>query len=127
FLIQLGRVKDTFELDKMFFMVNAIDLANNEEEMQSVLDYVEEQLIKYGIRRPNLYGISSLEALAEKVENKAVKSSNIDLFENSFYSFIQDDLMNISISSAELEWQRVLDQLRTFISSSQEDKDVKAQ
>ena len=27
FLIQLGRVKDSFALDKMFFIVNAIDLA----------------------------------------------------------------------------------------------------
>nr|WP_236610200.1 dynamin family protein [Planococcus halocryophilus] len=32
FLIQLGRVKDAFEMDKMFFVVNAIDLANDEEE-----------------------------------------------------------------------------------------------
>ncbi|HYK75119.1 MAG TPA: dynamin family protein, partial [Pseudoneobacillus sp.] len=31
FLIQLGRVKDTFELDKMFFIINAIDLAHDEE------------------------------------------------------------------------------------------------
>src|SRR5690606_32600802 len=32
FLIQLGRVKDSFELDKMFFIINAMDLANNEDE-----------------------------------------------------------------------------------------------
>ena len=50
FLIQLGRVKDTFALDKMFFIVNAIDLAHNEEEMDAVLDYVEEQLVTYGIQ-----------------------------------------------------------------------------
>lgn len=125
FLIQLGRVKDAFQLDKMFFIVNAIDLANNEEEKQSVMEYVSEQLIQYGIRRPNLYGVSSLTALAEKLEQKREEHSNIQLFEKSFYSFISHDLMEISISAAQLEWQRVLEQLRKFIHSSQEDKELK--
>ena len=67
FLIQLGRVKDTFALDKMFFIVNAIDLAQDEEEMNAVLDYVEDQLVTYGIRQPHLYPVSSLQALKEKI------------------------------------------------------------
>ncbi|MEH7125226.1 dynamin family protein [Bacillus sp. JJ1773] len=127
FLIQLGRVKDSFELDKMFFVVNAIDLANNEEEKESVLHYVGEQLVQYGIRRPNLFGLSSLEALTEKLENIQEKHSKIDKFEESFYSFITNELMQISITSAELGWNRVLEQLRTFIQSSHENKELKAQ
>ena len=75
FLIQLGRVKDTFALDKMFFMVNAIDLANDEEEMHGVLDYVEEQLIAFGIRNPHLYPVSSMQALKEKMAGTAPVSS----------------------------------------------------
>lgn len=125
FLIQLGRVKDTFSLDKMFFIVNAIDLANNEEEKDSVLEYVEEQLVQYGIRRPHLSGISSLQALAEKLDNSKEGVSNISSFEKSFYSFINQDLLNISISSAETEWRRLLAQLRSYISSSQENKEVR--
>ncbi|SMB80870.1 small GTP-binding protein domain-containing protein [Desulfonispora thiosulfatigenes DSM 11270] len=66
FLIQLGRVKDSFQLDKMFFIINAIDLANNEEEKEEVIEYVHEHLIKYGVRKPNLYSLSSLHALKEK-------------------------------------------------------------
>lgn len=127
FLIQLGRVKDTFALDKMFFIVNAIDLANNEEEKESVLEYVEDQLIQYGIRRPHLFGISSLQALAEKLDKEKEQTSNIHSFEESFYSFINHDLLNISISSAETEWKRLLSQLRSYISSSLESKDVRAQ
>ena len=73
FLIQLGRVKDTFALDKMFFIVNAIDLANNEAEMHGVLDYVEEQLIAYGIRKPHLYPVSSMQALKEKLADESLK------------------------------------------------------
>lgn len=124
FLIQLGRVKDSFELDKMFFVVNAIDLANNDDEKNDVLQYVNEQLIQYGIRKPSLFGLSSLQALQEKL-GKASGQSGIQAFENSFYSFINQDLMSISVSAAELEWQRVLSQLQAFIISSQESKEEK--
>ena len=44
FLVQLGRVKDAFELDKMFFVVNAIDLATDEEEAEAVKTFVGEEL-----------------------------------------------------------------------------------
>ncbi|QED48370.1 dynamin family protein [Cytobacillus dafuensis] len=127
FLIQLGRVKDSFELDKMFFIVNAIDLANNDDEMNSVLEYVGDQLIQYGIRHPNLFGLSSLIALSEKLEQRQEGNSKIDKFEHSFYSFIRNELMEISVTSAEMEWQRVLDQLRSFIQSSKENKEDRAQ
>ncbi|MBP2241298.1 small GTP-binding protein [Cytobacillus eiseniae] len=127
FLIQLGRVKDSFELDKMFFIVNAVDLANDEEEKESVLNYVGEQLTAYGIRRPSLFGLSSLQALTEKQEKTIDPRSNIDVFEKSFYSFITNELMDISITTAEQEWQRALNQLRSFIHSSEEDKELKHQ
>ncbi|UII54566.1 dynamin family protein [Cytobacillus spongiae] len=125
FLIQLGRVKDAFELDKMFFIVNAIDLANDEEEKQSVMEYVEDQLIKYGIRHPHLYPISSLHALKEKREDTKEQASGIHPFEESFYSFISNDLMKMTVAAAEHEWKRTLKQLQSFIQSSQEDKEVK--
>ena len=38
FLMQLGRVKDQFELDKMFFLVNAADLAADQEELEGVTE-----------------------------------------------------------------------------------------
>ena len=60
FLVQLGRVKDAFELDKMFFIVNAIDLAANEEEAEAVKTFVGDELQKFGIRNPRVHGISSL-------------------------------------------------------------------
>ena len=63
FLIQLGRVKDAFELDKMFFIVNAIDLAANDEEAELVQSFVGDELQKFGIRNPRVHGISSLQAL----------------------------------------------------------------
>lgn len=127
FLIQLGRVKDTFALDKMFFIVNAIDLAHDEEEMNAVLDYVEDQLVAYGIRQPHLYPISSLMSLKEKLEGNLTEQSGIRLFEEGFYSFIENDLRGIAVNSAKLEMERVLSQLQSFIHSAEEDQDTKAQ
>ena len=71
FLIQLGRVKDAFELDKMFFIVNAIDLAANDEEEALVQSFVGNELQKFGIRNPRVHGISSLQALQAKTEKQS--------------------------------------------------------
>lgn len=125
FLIQLGRVKDTFEMDKMFFIVNAVDLANNEEEKKEVLEYVRGQLIQYGIRQPSLFPISSLLALKEKTDHIGTQKSGIVHFEKAFYSFIQHDLTDMAVDAALAEWERVLQQLRKFIQSASEDIEEK--
>lgn len=127
FLIQLGRVKDAFALDKMFFVVNAVDLANSEEEKQTVLQYVGDQLLQYGIRKPNLFGLSSLLALQEK---KSGSSENVSLmreFERAFHSFISNDLMEISVSAARTEWNRAAEQLKDYILASQDKQEQKEQ
>ena len=127
FLIQLGRVKDTFELDKMFFIVNAVDLANNEDEKMDVLNYVNDQLVKYGIKLPNLFPISSLRAIKEKLENTTSNVSGLQNFEEEFYSFITDDLTDITINSGLKEWQRAVELLKSYILSAQQDNSVKQQ
>ncbi|EJR60150.1 hypothetical protein IIO_03509 [Bacillus cereus VD115] len=104
FLIQLGRVKDTFALDKMFFLINAADLAESEEELEMVKGYIADQLLQYGIRNPRLFAISSLCALEEK-QGKSVEkekygilqNSGIAKFEESFTSFMMRDLMLVSV------------------------------
>lgn len=125
FLIQLGRVKDTFELDKMFFIVNAVDLANSDEEKNEVLNYVKDQLIKYGIRMPSLFPVSSLLAIKEKLEQTKEYKSGINFFEEKFYSFITHDLTDITINSALVEWERAIEQLRSFIHSANTDNEKK--
>ncbi|PLR99689.1 dynamin family protein [Bacillus sp. T33-2] len=121
FLIQLGRVKDTFELDKMFFIVNAVDLANSMEEMQTVLAYVEDQLLKYGIRKPNMYPVSSLQALEEKTGGKFTGTSFFAEFEQDFYSFISNGLMELAVQSADAKWIQAVRQIENLIISSNED------
>ena len=125
FLIQLGRVKDTFALDKMFFIVNAIDLAQDEEEVNVVLNYIEDQLVTYGIRQPHLYPVSSLQSLKEKLNGQLTEESGISIFEKQFYSFIEQDLREIAVNTAKLEWKRMITQLQGFIHDAESDQETK--
>jgi predicted GTPase len=129
FLIQLGRVKDAFSLDKMFFLVNAADLANNEEELVLVCDYVEEQLTAYGIRHPRLFPVSSLLALKEKegkeFRHSFLKSSLISEFEKEFSDFIHSDLINMSIHTSQLDINRAVDLYANYVNQAKLGSDQK--
>jgi small GTP-binding protein len=124
FLIQLGRVKDTFSMDKMFFLVNAIDLARDEDEVQEVLGYVTEQLTQYGIRMPHVYPVSSMLGLKEKLEAKQ-EDSRLAQFEEKFYSFIEHDLTDIALNSALSEMNRVNSLLKAFIHNAKVNREAK--
>ena len=122
FLIQLGRVKESFQLDKMFFIINAADLAESEEEKNSVVQYVGEQLVQYGIKRPHLYPLSSLLALEEKKTETPELISGMPAFENNFYHFINHDLTDIAISSARNELDRLKERIQNLIQAALEDQ-----
>lgn len=113
FLIQLGRVKDAFELDKMFFIVNAIDLAKDEEEAEAVKAYVATELQKFGIRRPRVHGISSLEALQAKEQAKAYPL--MDTFEQEFHHFLAHDLKGLAVQALHEEVEKTIDRLALLI------------
>ncbi|GIN70110.1 GTPase [Bacillus sp. J14TS2] len=121
FLIQLGRVKDSFELDKMFFIVNAIDLASSQTEMEEVLDYVKGELIQNGIRFPKIFGLSSKLALHDLDREK----SQIDLFQTAFDHFLQHDLQKMAVQSAKIEYNRALQFLDQLIKTANEDQELK--
>jgi predicted GTPase len=131
FLIQLGRVKDTFSMDKMFFIVNAADLAHSHDELKNVLAYVEEQLVRFGIRNPRLYPLSSRFALEEKTGNRSEASygilseSGIRRFEADFHHFIIDELTALAITNAYAEIKRVRKIIAEFIAEAQLDINAK--
>jgi len=127
FLIQLGRVKDTFELDKMFFIVNAVDLASSDEEQKAVLEYVGGQLVQYGIRKPHLFPVSSLMGLKAKMAPQIGENPLFNKFEQAFYSFITNDLMNMASDAAEAKWQQAVMLIEEMIVSAEEDKAAKAE
>ncbi|GGJ65806.1 GTPase Era involved in 16S rRNA processing [Anoxybacillus voinovskiensis] len=129
FLIQLGRVKDTFAMDKMFFIVNAADLANSKEELATVVAYVKDQLGQFGIRFPRLYAVSSRLALEEKLgersSNGVLTNSGIQAFEADFARFIMDELTNVAIIEAYAEIKRMHETLVDYIRQSEQSNEEK--
>ncbi|MGY0691684.1 dynamin family protein [Virgibacillus sp. FSP13] len=126
FLMQLGRVKDAFQLDKMFFIVNAADLAKDENELNLVTDYVEDQLIQLGIRFPKLFPVSSKQALKAKQNHESQSERMID-FEREFYHFIHNDLAAMSIQSALLDIKRAYQAVTNYIESASLNEQEKVQ
>lgn len=103
FLEQLSGVKDQFSLDKMFFIINASDLASNEEELNQVLKHVESNLAKSEIRNPHLYPVSSIQALAGKQsgDRALLEASGMARFEEDWLRFMQDEIAAIAAHSAQ--------------------------
>lgn len=131
FLIQLGRIKDTFSMDKMFFIINAADLANSHEELETVIAYVEEQLMQFGIRFPRLYALSSRFALDEKMGTSmqngygVLTQSGIQAFETDFAQFIMGELTNVAIAEAYAEIKRMRTTLLDYIHQAEQSNEEK--
>ncbi|PWA13274.1 hypothetical protein DCC39_02180 [Pueribacillus theae] len=147
FLIQLGRVKDIFELDKMFFIVNAADLAKSNDELEMVLEHVNGNLLQYGIRHPRIFPVSSQMALLSKIGQKRKLSteqetrlmgmmkatsgnvtdlsekgyvqSKIEAFERSFHLFTSKELTAAAVDAANTEISRTVETLKEWIESAQ--------
>lgn len=101
-------------MDKMFFIVNAVDLAKDDEEKNEVISYVQSQLVEYGIRFPRIFGVSSKLAM----ENGTAADSGIEQFKEKFHHFIDGELKMMAAQSAEAEWERGLEKLKTLIENS---------
>ncbi|MEB4795994.1 dynamin family protein, partial [Paenibacillus chondroitinus] len=129
FLLQLGRVKDSFEMDKMFFIVNAADLAASPEELQGVMTHVETNLLQHGIRNPRIYPISSYLAAEGKITgNEAlVAQSGIRPFEGEFVQFTFNELSDVAIHSANLELHRAIATMQQWLESAQTGEEQRKQ
>lgn len=116
FLHQLGLVKDSFSLDKMFFIVNAIDLAENNEEAEAVKEYVKERLLTHQIRLPKLFNVSSLAVLkGEKIQHV---TNEFAQFEQAFDQFVNHDLTEMMIQSGKTEIKQTVHHLKDSIQLS---------
>ncbi|HLR68849.1 MAG TPA: dynamin family protein [Virgibacillus sp.] len=118
FLIQLGRVKDSFEMDKMFFIVNASDLAETQEDLDLVVKYVTGQLLHFGIRHPKIFPVSSKQSLAEKIDGQEL-NEEMNAFEEDFFRFIDEDLTALTVESSLWDMERARNTLQQFIHSLQ--------
>lgn len=129
FLLQLGRVKDSFEMDKMFFIVNAADLAASPEELKGVMTHVETNLLQHGIRNPRIYPISSYLAAEGKITgNEAlVAQSGIHPFEGEFVQFTFNELSDVAIHAANLELNRAITTMQQWLESAQTGEEQRKQ
>lgn len=118
-LAQLGRIKDSFALDKMFFIINASDLASSDEELDEVREHVAQNLRAGGLRSPRIYALSSLLALESKMQHnqELYEASRFHEFELALSSFAGDELPQLSLNAAAenlvsvrkraVEWQKL--------------------
>ncbi|MDB4867497.1 MAG: dynamin [Cohnella sp.] len=123
FLNQLGSVKDVFELDKMFFVINAADLAVSDTELDAVKQHVSAQLLKHGIRNPRLFAVSSLDGLKAKNGNnrQMLELSGLAAFESSFRRFAETELGGLAMASARKELNRAGKLLEGWLQSASAD------
>ena len=153
FLSQLGKVKDTFEMDKLFFLVNASDLAQTPEELTLVLKHVEQSLRARDIIRPRIFPVSSqlallaklssaghLEPEAEQLYRQRLKLSleedlpepeaglvysGLKRFETTFYTFIEEELITLAVDSANREIQRILHNVDGLLEAAKSDASLR--
>ncbi|MDR6224622.1 dynamin family protein [Desmospora profundinema] len=127
FLIQLGRVKDTFAMDKMFFLMNAADLAASEEECGEVESYLKQQLITFGIRKPRLFPVSSLKALEEKQAGKTGGGSGLSRFEQAFTRFLTRDLAQVTLHGMKQDIQHARRMLLRQVEAARQGNEAREQ
>ncbi|MGG3575045.1 dynamin family protein [Bacillus gobiensis] len=122
FIRKLGLVQDSLGSDKMFFVINASDLAQNEEELDIVLHYVKGELGKEGISQANLYPVSSKHML------EGTNADSVNQFrelESHLYQFIEQDLARASIEQLIKDGKNMCEtvfRLNDSLNKSEEDK-----
>lgn len=123
FLLQLGRVKESFELDKMFFIVNAADLASSAEELEGVVGHVESNLLQHGIRHPRIYPLSSYYALEGKLKGDEALAgqSGVTAFERDFVRFTFEELTEMAVRAGKSDIRRAAETLQRWTDSARSD------
>ncbi|MCR6096373.1 dynamin family protein [Salipaludibacillus agaradhaerens] len=84
FLQQMAGINDSFNTNKLYFIINASDLAANDKELTTVTNHVADALKKEGINAPRLFSLSSKEGLKAK-RGEGSHSTSFSLFEDTFY------------------------------------------
>lgn len=124
FLRKLGLVKDSFSMDKMFFIINAADLAKDQAELETVFDYVRKELTKEGIRNPNVHHVSS----KEEIEGKEPTPYNqYEQLRKQLDYFIDEELTKDAIELLHFEANTLcetVEKLHATLHQSEDEKQV---
>ncbi|MCM2674374.1 dynamin family protein [Alkalicoccobacillus plakortidis] len=121
FLEQMGKINESFQTDKLYFIVNAADLASGERELQGVKQHVSEQLQTLGIKQPRLYTVSSKQGLKAKLD-ETNSVTDFSRFEEYFYQQIVQELKSLSYRLLEDETKRYLNKLQESVQYARSEK-----
>ena len=129
FLDQLGRVKDSFSMDKMFFLLNAADLAEDLDERKLVEDYLRNELQASGIQNPRIFPVSSRAALQHRTGMLKQKNEEymelFTRFESAFYTFIKTELQGILVHAGMQDLENALQLTCRLVELSSETQEQK--
>ncbi|MFB5661713.1 dynamin family protein [Alteribacillus sp. HJP-4] len=119
FLQQLGRINENFDEDKLFFIINAADLADTQEELNGVTNHVLGQLKKNGIERPRLTALSSKEGLYEKQNNTDGKTA-FRMFEDKFSNTVWTALKLAHAQRLKKKWTALQKSMKNVLRDMEE-------
>ncbi|WP_100372746.1 dynamin family protein [Bacillus sp. FJAT-45037] len=114
FLTQIGKVNDRFSHDKLYFILNAADLASSAAELNGVKKHIYDQLLTIGINEPRLYPLSSKKGLVEKQKGTSTDTMFAE-FEAAFYSETIEELKQLSFTLVQEEAKTYTGQLQETI------------
>ncbi|MBG0917007.1 dynamin family protein [Exiguobacterium sp. SRB7LM] len=116
-VIQLGRVQGTGD-HEMFFLVNASDLATDDEERDAVTSYVSQQLTALGVRRPSVLPISSRNAMQGH-------DAGFDRFVSTLERYVDKDLRLANAMRIQEETTALLSAFDRVLNEAKDDASVK--
>ncbi|WP_088069098.1 dynamin family protein [Gottfriedia luciferensis] len=88
FLMQIGRMRESFDSDKVYFVLNASDLAKDQSEIEIVQNFFVNQLTKLGVRFPSVFAISSM------LQMKGYGTSELNLAIQNNYKQLNTKIQN---------------------------------
>lgn len=117
---QLEKVKEKSQLDHMYFIINAADLAQDDRELDTVKQHVHQQLARTGIATNRLYAVSSLKAMQGQDQSFSQLSSDLALF-------VEEALEQLMVAEAEQQIQNVTLQLEQLVQTANQDQALREQ
>ncbi len=132
-LAQMASVNDALGTDTMLFLVTAADLAQSQAELAEVRAYVEEQLVRQGLRRPRIHTVSSLLArrAADTTDGAARErlraQAQVDHLRETLIAQTKGRLERAAARAAQAELARIKQVLAQQLEFSRADSDKRAQ
>ncbi|PRO66959.1 dynamin family protein [Alkalicoccus urumqiensis] len=120
FLEQMNEINQSFDQDKLYFFINASDLASDQQELREVRDHVSGELKRFGYKSPRLFHVSSRGAFEGG-------DTSFDTFYNYFKTDISGELKRLTYQMTAEAESRLLARIEAFAVEKQKMTDADAE